>query len=145
MKQSIKYKTEAELDSMNLDNYLDYYDFDSFSNNHRAIMSLYYTFTTLSTVGFGDLAPRSNTERLVCSFILMFGVSIFSYFMGNFIEILAKYNSLNQDLDDADNLARFFGVITYFNDGMEINGDPDERVPLKKRIEDHFNYKWNND
>jgi hypothetical protein len=111
-------KTTEELESMNLDNYLDYYEFETYSMEHRAIMSLYYAFTTLSTVGFGDLAPRSNIERMVCSFILMFGVSIFSYFMGNFIEILGKYNSLNESLDDADNLARFFGVITYFNESL---------------------------
>lgn len=65
-------------------------------------MSMYYAFTTLSTVGFGDLAPRSDIERMFCSFILMFGVSIFSYFMGNFIEILGKYNTLNESLDDGD-------------------------------------------
>lgn len=48
----------------------------------------YYAFTTLSTVGFGDFHPRSNAERTVCAFILLIGVAIFSYVMGNFIEIL---------------------------------------------------------
>ena len=39
-------------------------------------------FTSLSTVGFGDYHPRSDLERLLCSAILIFGVSIFSYVMG---------------------------------------------------------------
>lgn len=96
-------------------------------------------------MGFGDYAPRSDFERVVCSFILMFGVSIFSYFMGNFIEILDQYQNLNAELDDADNLAMFFGVLRKFNGNMDIIGDRTEREPLKKRIEEHFIFKWNND
>ena len=81
------------------------------SNFHNTVVLTYFSFTSLSTVGFGDYAPRSDVERVVCSFILMFGVSIFSYFMGNFIEILDQYQNLNAELDDADNLAMFFGVL----------------------------------
>lgn len=130
---------------MNQDNYIEYYGFEDKDFNHRTIRSIYFAFTTLSTVGFGDFAPRSDVERVVQSFIMMFGVSIFSYFMGNFIEILEQYQNLNAELDDGDNLAMFFGVLKKFNGDVEITGDPEERVPLKKRIEDHFLFKWNND
>jgi hypothetical protein len=46
---------------------------------------IYYSFTSLTTVGFGDYHPKSDYERIVVMFILMFGVAIFSYIMGNFI------------------------------------------------------------
>ena len=82
----------------------------------NGITVTYYAFTSLSTVGFGDYAPRSDSERLFCSFILLFGVAIFSYMMGIFIEILSTYQLLNADLDDGDNLARFFGLLKYFNE-----------------------------
>jgi hypothetical protein len=39
-------------------------------------------------VGFGDFAPRGNEERFYGAFMLLFGVAIFSYIMGNFIDIL---------------------------------------------------------
>tara|TARA_B110001450_G_C17380459_1_gene383465 strand:- start:452 stop:586 length:135 start_codon:yes stop_codon:yes gene_type:complete len=42
----------------------------------------YFTFTSLSTVGFGDLNPRSNSERILTAVILLFGVAIFSYILG---------------------------------------------------------------
>ena len=51
-------------------------------------MLIYFAFTTLSTVGFGDFNPKSDFERLICVIILVFGVAIFSYIMGNFVEIL---------------------------------------------------------
>ena len=138
-------KTPEEIAFKNSDDFIHFYGLEHHSFAHRTITAVYFAFTTLSTVGFGDYAPRSDVERVVCSFILMFGVSIFSYFMGNFIEILEQYQNLNAELDDADNLAKFFGVIKKFNGNVEIIGDRDERVPLKQRIEEHFIFKWNND
>ena len=49
------------------------------------IMSVYFAFTSLTTVGFGDYHPRGNLERICGAFILLSGVAIFSYIMGNFI------------------------------------------------------------
>jgi hypothetical protein len=131
---SFKYwerKTLDEINVLNHDDFIHYYGFEDHDISHRTITVVYFAFTTLSTVGFGDYAPRSDVERVVGSFILMFGVSIFSYFMGNFIEILDKYQNLNAEFDDADNLAMFFGVLEKFNGGIEITGDREERVPLK--------------
>ena len=59
--------------------------------------------------------------------------------MGNFIEILESYKGLNADLDDGDNLAKFFGMMIHFNEGKKFN------LELKQKIEDHFNYIWSND
>ena len=56
--------------------------------NKMIILSLYYAFTSLSTVGFGDFHPRSDAERLTCALILLLGVACFSYIMGNFIAVL---------------------------------------------------------
>ncbi len=50
---------------------------------------VYFAFTSLSTVGFGDLNPRSDFERIFIAFMLMFGVAIFSYIMGQFIDIIS--------------------------------------------------------
>jgi len=38
---------------------------------------MYFSFTSLSTVGFGDYHPRSNSERLIGAAMLVFGVAIF--------------------------------------------------------------------
>ena len=49
---------------------------------------LYFSFTSLSTVGFGDFHPTNDIERIICAFILLFGVAIFSIVMSNFVDIL---------------------------------------------------------
>ena len=46
---------------------------------------VYYMFTTLSTVGFGDFNPKSEFERLIITFILIIGVACFSFIISQFI------------------------------------------------------------
>lgn len=71
----------------------------------------YFSFTSLSTVGLGDYTPKSNTERIFISFSLLFGVAIFSIVMANFIEILTKFKAFDEDLEQEDELSKFFGVL----------------------------------
>ena len=52
------------------------------TNLERLIKVWYFAITTLSTIGYGDFAPVSTNERLIVSFILLFGVAIFSFIMG---------------------------------------------------------------
>lgn len=69
-------------DYMNNENFLDYYNIWDNTMFHNVILGTYFSFTTLSTVGFGDLSPRSDPERLMCSLILMIGVGVFSMVLG---------------------------------------------------------------
>jgi hypothetical protein len=43
-----------------------------------SILTTYYMFTTMSTVGFGDLYPISNKERLFIIVLLFSGVILFA-------------------------------------------------------------------
>lgn len=52
------------------------------------ITCTYYAFTSLSTVGFGDLHPRYDEERIICAFLLLSGVAVFSLILGNLMEIM---------------------------------------------------------
>lgn len=71
--------------------------------------------------------------------ILLFGVAIFSFVMGNFIEILDTFRSVNDDMDDGYNLFRFFGLLKQFNNGRIID------FKMKICIEDYMEYRWKND
>ena len=50
-------------------------------------MCCYFALTTLSTVGYGDLSPQSNVEKIVGIIIMILGIALFSYIMGKFFEI----------------------------------------------------------
>ena len=72
---------------------------------------MYFSFTTLSTTGFGDLHPRSNAERLLCAILLLFGVMIFTYVKDVFTGILDDVDRISRDLADDERLAKFIGLI----------------------------------
>lgn len=90
-------------------------------------------------MGFGDYHPISNNERLLTAVILMFGVCIFSLLMDTFLEIIRGLQILNADLDDGDNLTRFFVLLKRFNKGKPLN------EKWKDEVEAYMEYKWNND
>ena len=75
----------------------------------------YFSFTSLSTVGFGDISARSDSERLFCAFMLLLGVSIVTYAISIFTDILGKYQAIDAEIDDYDKLSKFFGLIKHFN------------------------------
>jgi hypothetical protein len=97
---------------------------------------VYYAFTSLSTVGFGDFNPRSDAERLFIAVVLFMGVSIFSYIMGDLMKIIDEIKMIEAEIDDGDNLAKFLGLIRRFNS--------DKALPAKiqDEIEDFFIHKW---
>lgn len=100
------------------------------------IIFLYFSFTSLTTVGFGDYHAKSNLERLVMAFFLLFGVAIFSYIMGIFLEILTQFKDLNADLNQGGELNKFFGVMLKFNKQTPF------RLDMQRQIEHYFEYKW---
>lgn len=55
--------------------------------------------TSLSTVGFGDYYPISDEERLVYSFVLLFGVMLFSIFMGQLIDMIYNFKRLDEEFN----------------------------------------------
>lgn len=85
--------------------------------------------TSLSTVGFGDYYPVNNFERLLGAFMLLFGVAVFSYIMGQLLEMIEKIKKLDNEFSDEETLEKFFVVIRdKFNYGK----------PLKKELRDQI-------
>ena len=76
------------------------WNLDELNNQEFLITILYFTFTSLSTVGFGDYYPISDEERIVGAFMLLFGVAIFSYFMAQLFEVLQTTILHSEDKDN---------------------------------------------
>ena len=99
------------------------FDLESNDVTTNIIISTYFAFTSLSTVGFGDYHPRGDTERVGCAIILLFGVATFSYIMSTFIEILTTFHVLREDLSYEYELSRFFNVLKKFNGKKSFSQD----------------------
>ena len=98
----------------------------------NAFLSVYFAFTTLSTVGFGDFHPRSDTERLYCTVIFVFGICYFTYVMGEFIIIVERFQNMNVEFDANEELNNFFSLLRNFNNDLDI--DPELRESISNYI-----------
>ena len=58
------------------------------STSEKLVTSAYFAITTLSTVGYGDMYPISEMEKVVVVLVMLSGVAFFSYIMGNFISVI---------------------------------------------------------
>ena len=62
----------------------------------RLFTCMYYSLTTLSTVGYGDYSPSSIMEKIFGSIIQIFGVTFFSILMNKFQDIVVSIKGQNE-------------------------------------------------
>ena len=87
------------------------WNFTEKNGYEQTIIAMYYALTSLSTTGFGDLYPRNNLERFLCSFMLLGGVTIFSYVLSELRFMIENFQFLNGDIDHKDELEEFLLLI----------------------------------
>ena len=76
---------------------------------------MYFMMTSLSTVGFGDFYPVNDLERVIGSFLLLFGVIVFSYIMMKLADMIINFNELNGDSSNDSDIDNFILLIKKFN------------------------------
>ena len=59
------------------------------------IISLYWCFTTITTVGYGDILPATIIEKIFTSIVMLFGVTCFAYITSAFTTILSQMDMDN--------------------------------------------------
>ena len=52
------------------------------------IVSFYFTVTTITTVGYGDIKGHTTIERVFCTITMILGVVSFSFASGSLASIL---------------------------------------------------------
>lgn len=88
----------ADEDSKN--NWIYHYGFTDVSYYSLYVTSLYFTVTTLQTVGYGDLSATNEPEKLLCCFLMILGVISFSYLTGSLSSVISSYDSHEAQLKE---------------------------------------------
>ena len=57
------------------------------------ITAIYFTVTTIVTVGYGDIAAFSMAERIFCIILMLIGVVAFSYATGSLASMISNADS----------------------------------------------------
>ena len=62
--------------------------------------AFYFTVTTITTVGYGDISGTNTTERVICIFLMIIGVLFFSFSSGSLTQIISNYEKVNLKLQE---------------------------------------------
>ena len=62
-------------------------------------MCFHWTITTLTTVGYGDISPQNNVERLYSNFVMIAGIFIYSYIIGAVAGLISNLDAEQNALD----------------------------------------------
>jgi len=57
------------------------------TDEQKYVAALYWVFTTMTTVGYGDIYPMNNLERVFAVCVMIFGATVFGYIVGSVAEM----------------------------------------------------------
>jgi voltage-gated potassium channel len=94
------------------------------------IPAVYWSVSTLATVGYGDITPQTHDEMVYAIAVMMVGFVMYGYLIGNIAGLLNNFDPLKQE--HVASLDRLQSFIRY------------RHVPtsLQHRIIDYYAYMW---
>jgi len=90
------------------------------------VASLYWSVLTLAAVGYGDIVPTNDGERLFTVFVMLAGAYYFGFVVGNITSIVAARNVRNTE---------FYAHMDQLNQFMKQQHLP---YKLQKRLREFF-------
>jgi hypothetical protein len=72
------------------------------------IRSLYWTITTMTTVGYGDITPARNVEYVLSAIIMLMGASLYAFIIGSVASLLSSIQAAkNSHWERIDSVTEF--------------------------------------
>jgi len=91
---------------------------------------LYWTITTLTTVGYGDITPIGGGQTAYAMVTMALGAAMYGYIIGNVASLLANIDVVR---------SRHLHRIETVNHFMRDRGVPRD---VQARVRDYYNYLW---
>ena len=94
------------------------------------ITSLYWCIQTVTTVGYGDVVLSTVSQEIYAMVVMLFGVGVYGYIIGNVANILLKRDPAR---------TQYFNNIGKLRAFVNFRNIPQN---LQKRIRDYYEYIW---
>ncbi len=103
---------------------------EHFDDASLYLRALYWTVTTMTTIGYGDITPHGNQQILFVIFIEVFGAGMYGYVIGVVASLISNFdiakNTFQHKIDQVEAFLRY------------------RKVPrhLQHRVREYFDYLW---
>lgn len=96
----------------------------------RYLRALYWSVTTLTTVGYGDITPATNWQIIYTMLVQIMGVGVYGYIIGNVAGVFSKRDPARTQY--VENIEKLTALVRY------------RQLPssLQSRIRDYYLYLW---
>ena len=105
-------------------NWIQQYSFQNYSDLDMYIIALYWTVTTLVTVGYGDICATNTSERIYVTVIMIIGIFMYSYTVSSISTIISTLDTrkakLNSKLDLLSHIARKHKLSVHFEQKVSM-------------------------
>lgn len=103
------------------------------------INSMYWSITTLTTVGYGDITPSTNIAKIFTMFVMVLGVGMYGFVIGNISQILNDRNRYKEKA--REKIADLQTFMKHYNVPRKVQVDTLDYVNtiLGKRLSDNDN------
>uniref|UniRef100_A0ABI7ZDV3 Cyclic nucleotide-binding domain-containing protein n=1 Tax=Felis catus TaxID=9685 RepID=A0ABI7ZDV3_FELCA len=110
-----------------------YNDSDSSSGpsiKDKYVTALYFTFSSLTSVGFGNVSPNTNSEKIFSICVMLIGSLMYASIFGNVSAIIQRLYS---------GTARYHMQMLRVKEFIRFHQIPN---PLRQRLEEYFQHAW---
>jgi len=97
------------------------------------IRSIYWTITTMTTVGYGDITPARSVEYILAAIIMLMGASLYAFIIGSIASLLSSIQAAkNSHWERIDSVTEFLRQ---------------RQVPaeIDAKVRNYYEYVWEHD
>ena len=97
------------------------------------IRSIYWTITTMTTVGYGDITPARSVEYVLSAVIMLMGASLYAFIIGSVASLLSSIQAAkNRHWERIDSVTEFLRQ---------------RQVPaeIDAKVRNYYEYVWEHD
>ncbi|XP_054451977.1 potassium voltage-gated channel subfamily H member 6-like [Anoplopoma fimbria] len=96
----------------------------------KYVTALYFTFSSLTSVGFGNVSPNTNSEKIFSICVMLIGALMYASIFGNVSAIIQRLYS---------GTARYHTQMMRVREFIRFHQIPN---PLRQRLEEYFQHAW---
>ncbi|XP_073901489.1 voltage-gated inwardly rectifying potassium channel KCNH6 [Castor canadensis] len=96
----------------------------------KYVTALYFTFSSLTSVGFGNVSPNTNSEKVFSICVMLIGSLMYASIFGNVSAIIQRLYS---------GTARYHTQMLRVKEFIRFHQVPN---PLRQRLEEYFQHAW---